>query len=213
MAEPASEMFPAPAFTLEAHAAVGSAKQAAAFAKGLDALRPPSGAVFCPADFGQYVVAWFGYASGAVDPVTIDVGGCGIVTNGHLSRASTGGTVVEQLLGLVPAPRPASARVELRLCGGPAPGECRISSVTTCGSSSSSCAAADRAVLVGTDGVAAATLTLDSGRSATTVVIPGSYTVRLLEAAPGAQTRTLQTKQVTLRPGSQTTIVFTIDAP
>jgi hypothetical protein len=213
MTEPAPLSIPAPAFTLESQLLVSSAGQASSLAAGLDALPRPNRSLYaCPADFGQEVIAWFRYTSGVEDPVTLQVGGCNGVTNGHVNRLGVDGSAVTKLIGLVPAPPPARVRVELRLCGGPSPGtSCHIGSVTCV--PVGTCPSPNRAAIVGADGATAATLTLDNGTSATSLLIPGSYTVELLDVAAHAKTRTAQTKHVELRAGRRTTVVFTLPVP
>jgi hypothetical protein len=198
MTEPAPLSIPAPAFTLESQRLVRSAQQASSLAAGLDALPPNKGVYSCPADFGQEVIAWFRYASGVADPVTLQVGGCDGVTNGHVSRLGVDGSAVTKLMGLVPAPRPAVVRVEVRLCGGPAPGGCHISSFTSCQSGHGSCVEADRAAIVAGDGD-------------TVALIPGSYTFKLLGESSGRPGHTLQSKGATVAAGATTEVVFTVD--
>jgi hypothetical protein len=59
----------------------------------------------CPADFGTAVIAFFRYATGPSDPVTVELSGCGAVGNGHLTRlvaATTHSPVRAQLEALTP---------------------------------------------------------------------------------------------------------------
>lgn len=215
LTEPAPLSIPAPEFTLWAHRLITTPATAAALAAALDAIRPtpPGVAISCPADFEQYVVAYFGYANGPPDPVTIGVNGCDTVTNGLIHRLGLSGRGVSRVIALVPAPRPALVRVELRLCGGPAPGGCRISAFGDCGATHGSCVYADRATIVAADGAAVATLRLHDGRSGQLALIPARYTVRLLGDGPDTRGRVLQTRQATLSAGSDPAITFTIAVP
>jgi hypothetical protein len=66
---------------------VTNAATVARLARGLDALpKPSTGTINCPADFGDAVIAVFGYRTGLPDPVTVALSGCGAVGNGHLTR-------------------------------------------------------------------------------------------------------------------------------
>ncbi len=54
----------------------------------LDGLPSSPGPVACPADFGDAVVAVFGYGPGADDLVRLDLHGCNPVSNGRLTRTA-----------------------------------------------------------------------------------------------------------------------------
>lgn len=58
----------------------------------LGALGQATGAMSCPNDSGATIVAIFRYgpAPKADDPVTVDLGGCATVTNGHVTRTALG---------------------------------------------------------------------------------------------------------------------------
>jgi hypothetical protein len=54
----------------------------------LNALKAVTGVQSCPADNGAAIIAFFRYRSASKidDPVTIHLGGCSIVSNGHVNR-------------------------------------------------------------------------------------------------------------------------------
>ena len=89
-----------------------------ALARALNALKPvPRNEAFsCPSDDSSSLLAFFGYASGASNPVTIDIGGCGNVTNGHLSRMF-GGAITQRMLALVKPVKLATATLEGTIAG------------------------------------------------------------------------------------------------
>jgi outer membrane murein-binding lipoprotein Lpp len=68
----------------------------------LDALRPTSGAVNCPADFGDAVIAFFEYPTAPPNPVTVGLSGCKDASNGHITRLTVfgGSQVATQLEAL-----------------------------------------------------------------------------------------------------------------
>jgi hypothetical protein len=65
---------------------VRGAATTTALAADLDAIPQTSGIYSCPADTGSSIVAYFRYRSGPRDPVTVDLSGCEIVTNGLAHR-------------------------------------------------------------------------------------------------------------------------------
>jgi len=83
-------------------------------ASELDALKPAHGAQACPSDTGTAIIAFFRYGSPAKadDPVTIHLGGCSIVTNGHLNREA-GFTLIRQLKALTRPPSERSVPYQL----------------------------------------------------------------------------------------------------
>lgn len=91
-------------FRLIAHRRVTRLATVNRLAAGLDALKEPRGAVACPSDSGAALIAFFRYRSGSDDPVTVKLGGCSPVTNGHLTRGfaapDTGRQLIRQLESL-----------------------------------------------------------------------------------------------------------------
>lgn len=76
----------------------------AGLASQFNALKPmQSGSYSCPADFGVKIIAIFRYSATPDDPVTLDPGGCALVTNGRLTRTAgfaPGPKLIRQLEGL-----------------------------------------------------------------------------------------------------------------
>ena len=77
---------PGGAFRLEVHDLVTDQATVARLTRELDALAPATGVYHCPSDSGADVVARFLYTTGPQDPVTVDLTGCNVVTNGHVHR-------------------------------------------------------------------------------------------------------------------------------
>ncbi len=216
MVEPPPDPTPAPAFALEAQRLIVDGATVRSLAAQLDAIKPaPSGVMFsCPAGFGRDLIAEFGYPSGATDSVTIDTGGCNELSNGAVSRLGRDAHVIASLEALVPEPRPARVVAELKLCGGPAPGRCRVSALRSCGPAAGSCVSADEVeITTARGGRAAATVRLHRGRAAPVELLPGSYGFALLEDGAHARRRVLQTRHATVAPGRLTTVTFVIPVP
>ncbi len=78
-------------FRLTAHHLVISHKTTTSLASYLNALKPVRGAQACPSDSGAAIITFFRYGSAprSDDPVTIHDGGCGSVSNGHLTREAS----------------------------------------------------------------------------------------------------------------------------
>jgi hypothetical protein len=68
--------------------AITNTATVAHLADELNALPKQAGAINCPADFGDAVMAWFQYSAGPGDPVQVGLSGCQDVTNGHLNRSA-----------------------------------------------------------------------------------------------------------------------------
>ena len=149
-------------FTLLASALVKSPTEAQRVGRELNALPPPRPYAFCPADFGDAVVVHVLYASGAQDPVTIELSGCRTVSNGV--RSAQSGAVATRLAALAPPPRQASLTGRVQVCGGPAPGTCRVETPTWCESTRASCLKADRVAIV-SDAPARIVVALSAGAS------------------------------------------------
>jgi hypothetical protein len=198
-----------PAFGLVSSARVGDAARVARLASELDAL-PAGGdyAIACPADFGDDVVAYFGYPAGAEDPVTVDLSGCNTVTNGSLHRLGLDAPVVARLASLVPLP-PARRGVlsgYVERCGGPYPGGCSIAPIDTC-TPGGSCYRSDRVSVTTAAGAAVASTRLRGARF-TLALKPGRYVLRLLGDGPKIHGRVLQTRRATVRAGHTTSVRF-----
>lgn len=85
-------------FRLIAHYLVVTRATVGSLASELNALKAVHGTQACPGDNGAVIIAFFRYGSHprADDPVTIHLGGCSIVSNGHLNREA-GLTLIRQL--------------------------------------------------------------------------------------------------------------------
>ena len=92
-----------------APALVTDATAVSRFARELDALKPTTGVYHCPSATGRAIVAYFRYASGPEDPVTVALDGCQIIANGHLRRTAgvqaAGRSLIAALVALVPKRR------------------------------------------------------------------------------------------------------------
>ncbi len=95
---------PGGAFRLEVHSLVSEQATVARMARELDALAPTTGVYHCPSDSAAALVARFLYATGPQDPVTIDLTGCNVVTNGHVHReagtSAAGRSLIRNLVQL-----------------------------------------------------------------------------------------------------------------
>ena len=90
---------PGGAFRLEVHSLVTDLATVARLARELDALMPATGVYHCPSDTAADVVARFLYTSGPADPVTVDLTGCNVVTNGHVHREAGTSVAGRSLVG------------------------------------------------------------------------------------------------------------------
>ncbi|MGH8302930.1 MAG: hypothetical protein ACRET5_15840 [Steroidobacteraceae bacterium] len=94
---------------LAAHRVITKRSTVKSLSNELNALRKLTGSYACANDNGAAIIAFFRYGSAAKsdDPVTIHLGGCSVVTNGHLSRlagvTAPGVRLVRQLESLVTA--------------------------------------------------------------------------------------------------------------
>ena len=101
---------PGTAFRLTVQRLVDNEVTAARLTRELDALTPATGVYHCPADSAANVVARFLYATGAQDPVTVDLTGCNGVTNGHVHREAGVSAAGRSIVG-------ALARLTTRFAG------------------------------------------------------------------------------------------------
>jgi hypothetical protein len=214
LTEPAPLNSPPPEFTLSAERLIASGATVSRLASELDAIAPtPPGAAYsCPAGFGAFVVARFRYPAGADDPVTVDLSDCNDVTNGLVHRLALGAPVIRQLATLVPAPKPATLRGHVQLCGGAAPGGCHVSSFTSCGRDAASCVTTDRVAIYAAGGRRVAVAALRRARFSLKL-LPGRYTVKLLGDGPRVRGRVIELARVRAPAGRTTTIVFGISEP
>jgi hypothetical protein len=88
---------------LRGHRLVWKQGTVAILAKLFDVLKQSTGPMACPNDPGEKIIAFFRYRSSAADPVTVDLGGCATVSNGHITRNAIGpdgSTLIRQLESL-----------------------------------------------------------------------------------------------------------------
>ncbi len=76
------------AFRIQAHELIENAGTVASMARELDSLPRVTTPIACPASFGTAIVAYFRYAAGPEDPVTIALDGCRDASNGHVNRVA-----------------------------------------------------------------------------------------------------------------------------
>jgi hypothetical protein len=176
---------------------------------------PPAGPVACPDDNGSEIVAYFRYASDVDSPVAVNLSGCEGVTNGYVNRTAAGTGFVARLAALVPlgpASPPRNARIKgyVQLCGGPAPGGCRVTTFTSC-SSPSHCVTADR-VAVYRHGTLVKRVRLRHARFSVALQA-GRYTLKLLGDGRHVSGRVLETAHATARARHTTKVVFGLSVP
>lgn len=216
---------PANRFRVIARRAIDDPRRVSSLASELNRLPRMTGAYACPSDTGAAVVAFFGYGSGPVDPVKVDMTGCMIATNGHIVATAglNGPTILDELEALIHAtpsssPRSGGARDAIidgyvRLCGGPAPGRCFISSIGGC-TPAEGCSRSDRVVLIETTGEQVAQEKLPPAHGRFRLRVPtGDYAVELLADGGRVHDRLLQTQGAAARAGRTTTVIFNFDVP
>jgi hypothetical protein len=96
-----------PAFRLQARDLIESGATASSMTRELDSLPRFTAPIACPAEFGAAIVAFFRYAAGPDDPVTIALDGCLGAGNGHVNRiaeSATGYDFVKHLAALTGLP-------------------------------------------------------------------------------------------------------------
>jgi hypothetical protein len=177
----------------------------------------PAGPTACPNDDGSAIIAYFDYPSGPNDPVSVEETGCGIVSNGFISRTDSTSPLVGRLQGLVP-PKPAppgrrNATIAgyVRLCGGPAPGRCWTSTIGSC-APHQGCITTDRVTIVDGNDDQVAEAKLHHARFGLKVPA-GRYTVKLLSDGRTVHGRVTATRTVTVRAGHTATVRFQFDVP
>ncbi len=77
---------------LAASVTVKAAATLARLTSGFNALPRQRSGFHCPMDDGSAIIATFGYANGAPDPVQVGLKGCRTVSNGRLTRTATSPT-------------------------------------------------------------------------------------------------------------------------
>jgi hypothetical protein len=87
---------------LERWTLVAGGSGLAALTAAFDALPELPKATACPMDAGGEILAIFRYANEPADPVTVGLGGCRIVSNGHVTRTA-GGSAGMRLLARLSA--------------------------------------------------------------------------------------------------------------
>jgi hypothetical protein len=203
-----------PAFGLVGVGVVGDQATIARLASELNALPLASGVRSCPADFGNAVVAYFGYPSGPGDVVRVGLSGCNDVSNGHIKRLGLGAPVVGQLAVLAKLlQRPATFTGYERLCGGPAPGRCWITQRYGVCDGQAPCVMTDRVQVLNAAGAVVATARLHRGRFAVTVPKPGRYTLELLGDGRRRHGVVMSKINAIARAGRASHVVFTIAVP
>jgi len=182
-----------------------------------------AGTYACPLSTGAAIIAEFGYSSGAADPVRVDLTGCQFASNGHLTAfaALNGNNILNRLEALDHAlpSRTGTGRATaaisgfIRLCGGPAPGRCFISTVGGC-NQHQGCVESDRVVAIDTEGRQVAEQKIRIGRGRFRLdVAPGDYVVELLADGRHVHDRLLRADGATARAGHTSRVVFTFDVP
>lgn len=195
----------------------------AALTAALDRLPRAKGSDACPSETGAAIIGFFGYRSGPTSPVRVDLTGCVIATNGHVFRLAglNRTTLVDALEALVhagpshTAPNGASALItgEVRVCGGPAPGGCFVSTVGGC-TAGQGCADSDRVIAIDDAGEVAAEQSLSPRHARFQLrVSPGNYVVELLADGRRVHDRLMQAVGATARARHRTRIVFRFDVP
>lgn len=189
----------------------------------------PSGGLVGCAKRTATIVAFFRYATGPVDPVSVDLAGCMTATNGDVTREAGIGdaTILNKLEALIhaeptrsPGSQTGSATMAtiagyVWLCGGPAPGRCFASTIGGC-APPDGCSRSDRVVAIDSAGEIVAEQRLrfpyPNGRFRL-LVPPGQYAVELLADGPRIHDQLMQTQGATARARHSTKVVFTFDIP
>jgi hypothetical protein len=190
---------------LVAHRLVSSSATVPRLAGGLNALPSAAGAYSCPNDDGEEIIAHFGYGSGPDDPVSVELSGCQVATNGHVHRLGLDRSVVGKLAALVPWLGTIRGRVEI--CGGAYPGRCRTSSFTSC--SSSGCITADQVAIMHSSGAQYPSVRVRRSRF-TDRVEPGRYKLALWGTGRGVPAKVLATARTRVRRNRVSRVVFKI---
>lgn len=169
----------------------------------INVLSADTGSSSCPAEDGSAVLAIFRYPSGSADPVRMDLGGCGGVTNGHVKR-NWNMSLRQEILGLTSpvTTRVASLRGHVRGCGGIAPGTCHTITPTIC---QPTCHKATGVAAYNSQGEYVGGGTLRHGRFHFNVATAGHYTLKVMGSG-----QTLTTTTARARLGATTSVVFTV---
>lgn len=198
-----------------AHRLIGSGSltnpaRVSQLAVALNAIPPRSGAIACPADFGNQLVAFFRYGSPPDDPVAVGLSGCQTISNGHIQRLGLSAPVVTQLSELA---RPGIIRGRVQVCGGPAPGGCHTETLGSCGPAPRSCSRADRVAVLTVPGRQRLVTVRLRGARFVVEVPAGRYKLELLADGKHVHGKVVQTAQATVRAGHTTAVVFGISVP
>jgi hypothetical protein len=178
---------------------------------------PPSGPLSCPADDGSEVLAFFRYASGSDNPVSVALTGCRLVSNGAITRTAAASDLVNRLKALVPVlPPPPTKRNAtisgyVRLCGGPAPGRCRKGTIGNC-QPGQGCVTTDRIEVLDAAYERIAAARLHHARFSVRVPA-GRYRVSLLADGRSVHGRVMATRTVIARAHRTTKVAFQFDVP
>lgn len=200
-----------PGMGLASQALISDGSTVGSLTSEMNALSAPHpGPVACPADFGSAIVVDFHYPTGPDNPVSVSLTGCQGATNGQTGRSITA-LFLSRLERLVPVPADAMITGHVERCGGPAPGRCRVGTITVCGPPTG-CVTDDRIAIVNRSGRRVAVIRLRHARFRAELP-PGHYTVRLLGDGPHVHGRVLQTVHVVAKPGRTAAAVLMIAVP
>jgi hypothetical protein len=107
--------------------------------------------------------------------------------------------------------RPATVSGSVRVCGGPAPGGCRIETFGDC-TPTMGCVTTNRVAAIDANGRQAALQRLTHARFHMRLA-PGCYTIELLGGGRRIHRRVMQRKQVAARAGHTAVVRFVFDVP
>ncbi|MGC9220173.1 MAG: carboxypeptidase-like regulatory domain-containing protein [Solirubrobacteraceae bacterium] len=196
-----------PQFALTAWGQTRSGATISQITRALDAIkRPASYEISCPLDNGAQALVRFTYASGAKVVLTVELGGCGVISNGRISRMPVTGTARARVMALAKPVSLSFGTVTgvLEACGRAAG---QISSATCVPDDRASCPAcqtgyAVEVVNASNQWVAEGSVGRLHGRFSMRVVTPGSYRLELF--APGGANRLIEFTRVTVSLGRRT---------
>jgi hypothetical protein len=109
------------------------------------------------------------------------------------------------------ASRPATVSGYVRVCGGPAPGGCRIETFGDC-TPPNGCVTTNRVAAIDANGRQVAVQRLKHARFRMRLA-PGRYTIELLGGGRRIHRRVMQRKQVAARAGHTVVVRFVFDVP
>jgi hypothetical protein len=128
---------------------------------------------------------------------------------------SAGGTAIAsaQVVVVRPLPPPRNAAISgyVKICGGPAPGRCRVHTIRLC-KAFRGCVTSARVAAINSKGQRVAIRKLKRGRFRLHLV-PGRYTIELLGDGKRAHGRIMQRKKVTARRNRTATVRFLFAVP